>query len=294
MDRKEAIKVLNRLLDRIPELRQLEYGNKNYNLWHYEVCDTLENLFGRDSVEYKRFTVKIHSWSYTASETEKQKRYLEKLDEHETDLKSIIKRLEGKEALDSTLKAVSTTPKAFVAESGGKRPFEEAWEIEIQGDDIKKLYPIIASVAAELRFKDCFFEARLASSKETDSYAPFDVFTIKPTTSKTPIGFFALHSLGNNRIVLRVPPRSRWHHDGGLTPMELIVMGLSKSEYDEHFGQFIKSLEDRFAHYGLKVTPLKRLWQWLKSHKIFSIIITAIMFVAAVITIWGFASGAFS
>lgn len=182
---------------------------------------------------------------------------------------------------------------AFVVDNREKHPFEEAWEIEIQGEDIKKLYPIITSVAAELHFKDCFFEARLASPKETDSYAPFDVFIIRPPASKTPIGFFALHSLGSNRIVLRVPPCSRWHHDGGLSATELIAMGLSKSEYNEHFGQFIKSLEDRFTHYGLKVTTLKRLWQWLKSHKIFSIFITAIMFIAAIITIWGFVSGTF-
>lgn len=264
MGNREVIEALNRLLDQIPELRQLEYGNERYDLWHYEVCDTLENLFGINSVEYRRFTYKWQSWDRNASEAEKKERYLKKLDKHETDLRSIIKRLEGKEALDSTLRAVSATPKASVADNGVKRPFEKAWEIEIQGDDIKRLYPIITSVAAELRFNDCFYEARLASSKETGSYAPFDVFAIQPTTSKKPIGVFTLQSLGNNRIVLRVPPRSRWHHDGGLTAMELTVMGLSKSEYDEHFGQFIKSLEDRFAHYRLKETLIKRLWRGFK------------------------------
>ena len=168
-------------------------------------------------------------------------------------------------------------------------------EIEIQGDNPKKLYQIVSNVAAELYFKNCFFEARLASSKETDSYAPFDVFIIvQGASSKTPIGFFTLQSLGNNRIMLRIPPRSRWHHDGALSPDELIIMGLSKSQYDEHFNQFIKSLEERLAHYGLKVTRGKRVWQWIKSHKIPSIIITVITLIAAIITIWGFASGFFS
>ena len=41
-------------------------------------------------------------------------------------------------------------------------------------------------------------------------------------------------------------------------------MAYSKSQYDEHFGQFIKSLEDRLTEYGLKVTPFKRFWKWLK------------------------------
>ena len=155
-------------------------------------------------------------------------------------------------------------PEASVVDNGEEQPFNKAWEIEIQGEDIKRLYPIITSVAAELRFKDCFFEARLASLKETDSYAPFDVFIIQPPASKIPVGFFALHALGNNRVVLRVPPRSRWHHEGALTPMELTVMGLSKSEYDEHFGQFIESLEERLTHYDLKLTSRKRLWRGFK------------------------------
>ena len=151
-----------------------------------------------------------------------------------------------------------------------KGPFEEAWEIEVQGDYLETLYPIIASVAAELHFKNCFFEARLANSKVTSSFAPFDVFTIDSTTiSKTPIGVFTLQLLGNNRIMLRVPPRSRWHHDGNLSPGELIKMGLTQSHYDEHLGQFIKSLEDRLTHYSLKVTLCKRLWRKLK--ELFSI-----------------------
>jgi hypothetical protein len=265
MDKKEAIKVLNQLLEQIPELRQLEYGNEKYTLWHYDACDTLENLFGRDSVEFMRFVYKLESWDRNASEAEKQKRYLKKLDEHETDLKSIIKRLEGKEVLDSATEAVSIAPKAFVADSGEKRLFEEAWEIEIQGDDIKKLYPIVENVATELHFKDFLFEARPASSKETDSYALFDVFTItQRTASKTPIGVFALHSLGNSRIMLIVLPRSRWYHAGDLTPDEKIAMGLNESQYDEHFKQFIEHLEDRLKHYGLKVTWYKRLWRGFK------------------------------
>ena len=39
---------------------------------------------------------------------------------------------------------------------------------------------------------------------------------------------------------------------------------------------------------------IQRLFQWIKSHKIPSIIITAIMLIAAIITIWGFVSGFFS
>lgn len=41
-------------------------------------------------------------------------------------------------------------------------------------------------------------------------------------------------------------------------------------------------------------TRYQKIWQWIKSHKIPSIIITAIMLIAAIITIVGFAMGFFS
>jgi predicted nucleotide-binding protein len=94
MGNREAIEALNRLLGQIPVLRKLEYGNKEYDLWYYEVVDTLDNFFGIGSVEYRRFIEKWRSWDSNASEAQKQQRYLKTLEEHETDLISIIKRLE--------------------------------------------------------------------------------------------------------------------------------------------------------------------------------------------------------
>ena len=145
---------------------------------------------------------------------------------------------------------------------------EKTKEIEIQGDSLEKLYPIITMVASELRFRNFFYEVRLATSNVTDSYAGFAVFTIDSSNmSKTPIGAFTLLLLGSNRIMLRVSPRSRWHHDFDLTPVEIITLGLIKKDenaeksYDEQFNQFIKSLEDRLTHYSLKITLPKRLWR---------------------------------
>ena len=153
----------------------------------------------------------------------------------------------------------------------GERKVEKTKEIEIQGDSLEKLYPIITMVAAELRFRNNFYEARLANSNVTDSFAGFAVFSIDPTTmSKTPIGAFTLLLLGSNRIILRVPPRSRWHHDFGLTPVETLTLGFIANDendrkfYDEQFCQFIKGLEDRLGDYGLKVTWYKRLWRVIK------------------------------
>ena len=172
------------------------------------------------------------------------------------------------------------------------KALEKTKEIEIQGDNLEALYPIITMVAAELRFKNHFYEARLANSNVTGNFAGFAVSTIDPTTmSKTPIGAFTLLLLGSNRIMLRVAPRSRWHHDFGLTPQEMIKLGLIANDendrnfYDELFNQFINSLEDRLTHYGLEITLFKRLWQWIESHKILSILGAIATIILTILTI---------
>jgi len=88
----KAIKSLRRLLDRIPDLKQLHYDNPEYSLWRNEVLDTLDILFGRNSVEYQRFTLAAYSWNPFDSEAEKKQRYIRELDSDETKLKSIIQR----------------------------------------------------------------------------------------------------------------------------------------------------------------------------------------------------------
>jgi hypothetical protein len=269
MGKSETLKLLNQLLDKIPQLKQLNEGNQKYRLWYDEARDTLESLFGRDSVEYKRFTVKIRIYKRGASEAEKQERYLKQLEEHETDLRSIIRRQEIKKTADSTTEAVSAAPKVFVADNGEKRPFEKAWEIEIEGD-VQTLYPIIQRVADELNIENYLLEARPANSKETPTSAWFNIFSISRTTaSSTLIGVLTLESFGSNRTILRVPPRSQWYK-GGLSPDETIKMGLTEADkdtivfYDGHFRQFIERLDTVFKHYGSKVTWYKRLWRGFK------------------------------
>ena len=92
----KAIELLTKLIAKIPSLKQLNHDNKEYMSWYYEVCDTLESIFSKDSVEYRRFRDKARSWNLYDSEIIKQERYLKELDEHEIDLKSIIRRQEIK------------------------------------------------------------------------------------------------------------------------------------------------------------------------------------------------------
>ena len=141
-----------------------------------------------------------------------------------------------------------------------KRPFEKAYKIEIQGDNLANFYPTIRTVASELHPANFAFEARLANSMATDSFAWFNVLLINRTImNKIPIGAFSLQSPGSNRIVLRVPPCSEWGRYG-LNPKELAEMAYSGSEYDEHFLGFIKNLENRLRDNGLIVTWYKKLW----------------------------------
>ena len=145
-----------------------------------------------------------------------------------------------------------------------KRLFEKAYKIEIQGDELAKFYPIIRTVASELHLENFAFEARPANSMATDNFAWFNVLIINQTTmNRIPIGAFTLQSTGSNRTVIRVPPCSEWcRYD--LNPGELAVMAYSGSEYDEHFLELIKSLENNLKDDGLIVTRCKNLWYELK------------------------------
>jgi len=144
-----------------------------------------------------------------------------------------------------------------------KLPFEEPEEIQLQGN-LETFCPLIETVARELSFKDCKYEARQAVSKVTETFVWYNIFIIDLSAKvELLIGVLTLQSLGGNRTVLRVPPRSQWY-EGDLSPDERLKRVFSESQYDEHFKQFIKSLEDRLTHYSLIVTRRKRLWQRFK------------------------------
>ena len=143
-----------------------------------------------------------------------------------------------------------------------KLPFTKAEEMEIQVAP-KTLRPIVEKFARELRSNNCAYEVRLASSRSKETFAWYDVFIIEPDTmKKRAIGALTLQALRGNQTLLRIPPRSLWRHDGGLTPDESIVQEFNEPKYDELFRQFFESLEDRLAYYGLKLTLRKRIRHW--------------------------------
>ena len=144
---------------------------------------------------------------------------------------------------------------------------EKAKEIEIQAEP-QTIMPMVDEVARELCSHNFYYEARVAPTQESKgTFVWYNVLVMEAgkvgAIAKQPIGAFTLQSLGSNRTMLTLLPRSRWGN-GNLTPMERGIIAYSGDEYDEYFSQFIKSLEERLAHYGLKVTLCKRLWRGFK------------------------------
>jgi len=92
MDDSNAIKLLTKLSEKIPYLKQLNHDNQEYPLWRNEVLDTLEILFGRNSSEYQRFAFSVWSFNPFDSEAQKQQKYINHLNGDERNLESIIKR----------------------------------------------------------------------------------------------------------------------------------------------------------------------------------------------------------
>lgn len=167
---------------------------------------------------------------------------------------------------------------------GKKRLFEEAKEIEIQAEP-QTIMSIVDEVARELCSHNFYYEARGAPIQQ--SKVTFVNILVMETgkvgaMAKRPIGAFTLQSLGSNRTMLTRLPRSRWGN-GNLTPMERSIIAYSGDEYDKYFSQFIKNLDDKLTHYGLKVTLPKKIWKWIKSHKTLSIIGTVLIIVVTLL-----------
>jgi predicted nucleotide-binding protein len=115
MDKKEAIEYLKQRLGEIPELTQLAHNNDKYPLWYRIIEDVLEEVFGRDSSEYERFS---GAWLHVSA-GEHQREYITTLKMRETALKSIIQKYEtlGFKTEPETLEVL--LPKAFI--SHGKK-----------------------------------------------------------------------------------------------------------------------------------------------------------------------------
>ncbi|MEJ2046818.1 MAG: hypothetical protein P8X92_01745 [Dehalococcoidia bacterium] len=104
MGQSKELKLLNKLLERIPKLKLLDYDNDEYRLWRADVRTTLEALFGKNSREFTIFDFRICSFRPHESEDEKRERYVAGLDTDERDLKLIIQMQSKKRELNKALR----------------------------------------------------------------------------------------------------------------------------------------------------------------------------------------------
>ena len=94
MDKKEAIEFLQKRANEAPALAQLPYSNQDAVLWRNSIEDVLEEVFGLDSTEYKRFyetRIKVPS-GLTA--VRRQNLYVRQLQKRQTEILSILKKYE--------------------------------------------------------------------------------------------------------------------------------------------------------------------------------------------------------
>lgn len=164
----------------------------------------------------------------------------------------------------------------------------ECREIELIGE-VQNFYHIIKEVADEIEMDGYIIEARLDNPDQVN-FGYFNVFSIAGNNQSSPvlIGVLTLKSIGPTRTILRRPPRSQWSQRI-YEARELLIMGeirentATKSLYDAQFTKYMDNLQAKLRNYKLKMTWYQKIWQWIDTHRILSILGA----IAAIATIVG-------
>ena len=138
MDKKEAIEFLKEKIKKINHLAKLPYKNQEYPLWCNQISDVLEEIFGKGTTEYIRFSQAFPNVHVPGQE---QEEYLEELKRRESALKSIITKYERL---------------GFESKSITKSGQEYATESPIQLFDAMRFHPRVVEASREL-FKDSHY-----------------------------------------------------------------------------------------------------------------------------------------
>ena len=90
MDREEQAKLIEISIDGINYLRTLRYSNGEFPAWKSKVTTLLQQTYGEDSTEYRRFVNAPGKAFIVRTETGMTEEYLRKLDCYEAALKSLL------------------------------------------------------------------------------------------------------------------------------------------------------------------------------------------------------------
>jgi len=90
VDKKEQNDLIKLAIDGINFLRTQHFRNAEFPAWMQRVTQMLEQIYGKDSAEYKRFMNAPGKAFIVRTETGLTEEYLRKLDCYEMALKSLI------------------------------------------------------------------------------------------------------------------------------------------------------------------------------------------------------------
>lgn len=272
--------LLRNALDEVTHLRTLNLGNQEFELWLNKVLDILEMAFGKGSTEYERFVRAVRAFLPTYTKAERQKEYNRRLDEYETALKSIIKKYEMLE--------IEEKPAATAEPAEAPEGYEERQEKQPLGKENRKhlqgtpeeIAPHIVRVANEFQFPQGFSCYAEEKSEESSQFSKqFTIYRItggrkpgviwagaKEEELPRSIGTITLQPLPNNKALFIAKHTSYSFDSDG-----------------SYFDSFLTGLSLEFKDLGFEKSRVKKIWQWLKSHKIRSIIVTVIIVVVTLL-----------
>ncbi len=90
VDKAEQTQLIRLSIDGINFLRTLHHSNPEFPSWKNRVTELLKQVYGEDSIEYRRFVNAPGKAFVVRTETGMTEEYLRKLDCYETALKSLV------------------------------------------------------------------------------------------------------------------------------------------------------------------------------------------------------------
>lgn len=259
MDKGEAIGLLKKTLREISHSRKLLGNTQEFQLWHDKVSDIIEAAFGRSSLEYDRFVKAVGAGMKVYDPDQ------ETLDDCKAALKSIIKRYE---ILAVKPKSSTTAEPLEAPEDYEEKAATKELELILEGTP-DMILECVRNTVEKLNSQGHTYDFRRTSG--APDYARWD---------KTYFASCAISQGEEGRIgtiKLELLPKEK-----------TLFKFLEPEDWTSSFGQFLKRLSEELKSLGFKKSVHSKVWQWLKSHKILSIIILGIPFLAGVIYLMEF------
>ena len=128
MNVQEAVKFLREKVKEVRKLEKLSHTNQRVILWRNSIEYALEDVFGRNSLEYKHFYETRAKWS-RLTKAQRQRKYHRQLTRRKIEILSIIEKHDREPPI-----LPETPPKVFIAHEGETEQLSDGRSIEKQVD----------------------------------------------------------------------------------------------------------------------------------------------------------------